>query len=97
MIAEAFFENPDTAVFAFANNFPDGLCAGPLAYGLNAPVILTATGRTDAAVEYITNSKVVKGVVCGGSGLISNSDIRKIYDLDDKISITDWSQGKLFD
>ena len=97
MIAEAFFENPDTAVFAFANNFPDGLCAGPLAYGLNAPVILTATGRTDAAVEYIKNAKVVKGVVCGGSGLISNSDIRKIYDLDDKISITDWSQGKLFD
>ena len=97
LIAEAFFENPDTAVFAFANNFPDGLCAGPLAYSLKAPVILTATGKTEAAEKYVQGVKVVKGVVCGGSSLIANSDIRKIYNLDDKISVTDWSQGKLFD
>ena len=97
LIAEKFFDSPDTAVFALATNFPDGLCAGPLAYGLKAPVILTASGRTDAAVKYVQDTKVAKGVVCGGAGLISNSDIRKIYNLDDKISIVDWREGKLFD
>ena len=97
LIAEKFFENPDTAVFAYAQNFPDGLCAGPLAYELKAPVILTASGRTEAAEKYVQNAKITKGVVCGGAGLIANSDIRKIYDLDDKMTVTDWSQGKIFE
>ena len=79
MIAERFFENPDTAVLAYAWNFPDGLCGGQLAMSMGAPLILTYTEGIDAAAAYAKNHGISAGTVLGGTGLISDSAVRDIF------------------
>ena len=78
-IAKYFFTAPESAVLGYANDFPDGLCAGPLAIALKAPLILTADGKTDAADAYIEN--FASGVVTGGTGRITDEAVREIFDL----------------
>ncbi len=74
-IAEEFFAEPDTVVLAYGENFPDGLSGGPLAYKLNAPLILTRTDnqkRQKVAEEYIDSKEISKGFIMGGNTLISD-------------------------
>ena len=78
-IAKYFFTAPESAVLGYANDFPDGLCAGPLAIALKAPLILTADGKTDAADAYIEN--ITSGVVTGGEARISDDSVREIFEL----------------
>ena len=78
-IAKYFFTAPESAVLGYANNFPDGLCAGPLAIALKAPLILTADGKTAAADAYIEN--ITSGVVTGGEARISDDSVREIFEL----------------
>ena len=78
-IAERFFRNADAAVLAYAQGFPDGLCGGPLAIAMGAPLILTSNESfrdADAYVEGITS-----GAVTGGTGRISDATVREIFDL----------------
>ena len=79
-IAKYFFTAPESAVLGYANDFPDGLCAGPLAIALKAPLILTADGKTDAADAYIEN--FASGVVTGGTARISDEAVREIFELE---------------
>ena len=79
MVAERFVPDPDAAVLAYARNFPDGLCGGPLAYALNAPLILTDNYDPSAADTYVKNISI--GFVVGGTGLISDVATRAIFDL----------------
>lgn len=82
-VAETFFgTTPYAAVLAYAQNFPDGLCGGPLAYTLRAPLILTMTGKEAAATAYIKAYDIQHGYVLGGTGLISDGAARKIFSLD---------------
>ena len=81
LFAEKFFSNPSTAVLAYAKNFPDGLCGGPLAISLDAPLILTMTGKTTAAAEYMDKYDISSGVVLGGASLISDDSARTIFGL----------------
>lgn len=78
-VAEEFFENPDAVVLAYAKNFPDGLCGGPLAMNKNVPLILTATGKTDAAAAYVSENDIKFGKVLGGASLISDAAVKKIF------------------
>lgn len=78
-VAVRFFENAESAVLAYAKNFPDGLCGGPLACSLDAPLLLTATGKTEAACEYTRLYGIEKGYVLGGDGLISDDAAREIF------------------
>lgn len=78
-VAEEFFANPKAAVLAYAKNFPDGLCGGPLAMNMDAPLILTATGKTDAAEGYVKSEGIIKGNVLGGDDLISNEAVNDIF------------------
>ena len=81
-VAQTFFgDEPFAAVLAYAQNFPDGLCGGPLAYSLKAPLILTATGKESAAVNYVKSVGIQNGYVLGGTGLISDNTTRKIFGL----------------
>ncbi|MBP3494570.1 MAG: cell wall-binding repeat-containing protein, partial [Oscillospiraceae bacterium] len=77
----------DYAVLAYGYNFPDGLCAGPLAYALGAPLILTANGDESAAVEYATAAGVESGFVLGGPSLIDDTVTKAIFSMgaDDSI------------
>ena len=81
-VASFFFEAPSRAVFAYAQNFPDGLSGGPLAYALKAPLILTASGKQGAAVGYTTEKKIREGYVLGGTGLINDASVRVVFDMD---------------
>lgn len=79
--ARRFFASPDTAVLAYAKNFPDGLCGGSLAMAMNAPLILTANGKADAATEYMMENNIDSGYVLGGSSLISDGTAITIFGL----------------
>ncbi len=81
MVAETFFSKPTTAVLAYGYNFPDGLCAGPLAATINAPLILTATGDEAQAAAYAKEEGIKDGYVLGGSALISDKAVKKIFSM----------------
>ena len=69
-IAKTFFDNPYMVVLAYGENFPDGLSAGPLAYSVGAPLILTKNGKQAPAVQYAAETDIGYGLVLGGPGLI---------------------------
>ena len=81
-VAAAFFESPRAGVLAYGQNFPDGLCGGALAYSKEAPLILTANGKIDAAVEYVNGAGIVFGAVLGGPTLIDDPSAKQIFGLE---------------
>ena len=78
-IAEEYFGVVDTVVIAYGNNFPDGLCGGPVAYAMNAPLILTQAGQESVAAAYISDNPVLKGCVLGGTAAISEDTVKKLF------------------
>lgn len=52
-IAEYFFPGAESAVPSYAEDFPDGMCAGPLAHLLKMPLILTTNEWPTAADNYV--------------------------------------------
>lgn len=78
-IAEVFFTDADCAVLAYAKNFPDGLCGGPLAFAMNAPLILTASGKETDAISFAEEVGIYSGIVLGGEGLISENSAKLIF------------------
>ena len=86
-IAKEFFPDADTIVIAVGDNFPDGLCGGALAYQLKAPVILTLAGRETDAKQYVTERRIKKGVVLGGTNAMKDALINGIFGLDPKTPI----------
>lgn len=78
-VAEKFFDCPSYAVAAYAQNFPDGLCGGPLAYSCHAPLILTNTGAESVAAGYTNRLGICYGTVLGGKSLISDEAARRIF------------------
>ena len=80
VIAERYFENPDAIVLAYGEAFPDGLCGGPLAIQVGAPLILTHNDKLAAADAYVQN--VNYGYVTGGTGRLTDETVREIFDVD---------------
>ena len=78
-IAETFFDGPESAVLAYAWNFPDGLCGGPLAATMDAPLILTMDKFEAKAADYIRSRNIDTGIILGGTGLISEETVNKIF------------------
>ncbi|MCR4668163.1 MAG: cell wall-binding repeat-containing protein, partial [Clostridia bacterium] len=71
-VAKEYFSNPTTMVFAYALNFPDGLCAGSFANLLGTPVILVANGKADNVRDYFNDLTVRKCYIIGGQTLIGD-------------------------
>lgn len=78
-VAEYFFYKPATGVAAYGQNFPDGLCGGALAYAINAPLILTANGKTTEAETYTKKTDIRFASVLGGTTLINDKSVRSIF------------------
>jgi len=78
-IAKRYFTAPSAAVLAYAEGFPDGLCGGPLAYCIGAPLILTSNTSRALADEYVEG--ITSGAVTGGTGRITDETVRDIFDL----------------
>ena len=80
-VARTFFKDPSGAVLAYGQNFPDGLCGGPMAYSMGGPMILAARGKTNAAIAYSDAAGIYSGVILGGPTLISDADARAMLGL----------------
>lgn len=78
MIAREFFTGPSAVVLAYGENFPDGLCGGPLAIAENTPLILTLEKRKEYAKDYCSEYEVSKATLLGGTILISDDTARDI-------------------
>lgn len=76
-VANTFFKkgSTDTAVLAYAHDFPDGLSGGPLALSVNGPLLLTDNSKVSVARSCMKNLGINKAVVLGGPTLISNSAV----------------------
>ena len=81
LIAKEFFPEATQAALAYAQNFPDGLSGGALAYAMKAPLVLTASGKEAAAAAYAKEQGIGSGVILGGSGLISDKTVRTIFQM----------------
>lgn len=60
-------------VLANGENYPDALCAAPLAKAKNAPILLTKTDQlNDLAISELSRLKTKNVYIIGGTGVISN-------------------------
>ena len=81
MVAQVYFDSPESVVLAYAWNYPDGLCGGALAHTMDAPLILTMTKYEDQAEAYIFDHVIQDGMVLGGEGLIAETSVQDIFDM----------------
>ena len=89
-IAKKFFPEATTAVIAYSHNFPDGLCGGPLANQINSPLILTRDNDAEATASYMKNKGIKTGYVLGGTSVLSDSLVRKLYAMRSSDKIKDF-------
>ena len=82
LVAQKYFDAPETAVVAYAWNYPDGLCGGSLAFALKAPLILTMPKYESASVEYAAENDINTGYVLGGEKLVTDEIVRAIFAMD---------------
>ena len=80
-IAEKFFDAPKSAVLAYAWNFPDGLCGGPLAASMDAPLILTMGNYEAQATGYVRGNAIKNGIILGGETLIPEKSVNQIFNI----------------
>ena len=82
-VADKLYPNADTAFVVYGLNFPDGLCAGPLAYIMHAPMLLVTSSQTTQAKKYVDAHEIRTGFVIGGEANIDDAAVRKIFGLPD--------------
>lgn len=73
-ISKATYTMADTVILVQGTNFPDALSAGPLAYALNAPILLTSTTELSADTrQEMVRLGATKVIILGGLSAISSS------------------------
>lgn len=77
-IAETFMPEAEKVILASGENFPDGLCGGPLGHNLRAALILTKSGSEAYAANYVTDNQIKVGVILGGTGAVTSKTELKI-------------------
>ena len=77
-VANKYFGKAQKLTLAYALNYPDGLCAGPLASKYASPLILTASNNFAAAKDYAAKSGSASATTIGGPPLISDEAARTI-------------------
>ena len=84
LMAEYFFPGEGfSAVLAYGRDYPDGLCGGPLATSLSAPLILVDNEHYIYAEQYMQDHSLVHIKVLGGSALISDETVERIINASD--------------
>ena len=78
MIAKKFYPSRSKAVIVYGKNFPDGLSAGPVAYKMNAPIVLASSNDTSFANSYVKSAGVSELIVYAGPSLISTAALKAI-------------------
>ena len=82
-IAKRYFGDPkpDFAVIAYSRRCPDGLCGGPLAYAMGAPLLLVNAGKEDVSNTYIAENEIIAGYVLGGTLVVTDETARAVFGL----------------
>ncbi|OBR95056.1 N-acetylmuramoyl-L-alanine amidase LytC precursor [Clostridium ragsdalei P11] len=66
------FISADTVIIAAGDNFPDALCAAPLAKKYNTPILLSSsTGLSSDTIAEITRLKAKKAIIIGGRSSVN--------------------------
>ncbi|MFL0194345.1 cell wall-binding repeat-containing protein [Clostridium sp. WILCCON 0269] len=77
LISQAGWTQSDTVIIVSGSDFPDALCAGPLAKKLNAPILMTGSYAScylgSATLTEIERLNATKAIIIGGTGVISDS------------------------
>ena len=81
-VAKTFCKDVTKAVVASGKNFPDGLCGGPLAAAMNAPLVLTKDGGAAAAAAYVAANGIASGYVLGGDGALTDETVVEVFELE---------------
>ena len=68
---------------AYAQNFPDGLAAGPLAYMLGAPLLLVNDSNYMYAERFVLDDDCRYAIAMGGTSLISDVTLKRIIESTD--------------
>lgn len=81
-LSKAGFVSAETVVLARGDEFADSMTAGPLAYKLEAPILLTRTKSIPSTVVEELNRLGTKTVVVmGGANAVSNEVIKNLYEM----------------
>ncbi|MBQ1476671.1 MAG: cell wall-binding repeat-containing protein [Erysipelotrichaceae bacterium] len=78
-IAKKFFSSPEKALIAYSDDYPDGLCAGPLGYALKSPILLTKPGKEASLKDYCSSYSITNGYIIGGEARIPDDSARDIF------------------
>lgn len=78
-VAEQYFSEPDRILVAYSRNFPDGLCGGPLAHALGAPLLLVNAGAEGPAADYVEKYSIAKGAILGGTATVSEATAELVF------------------
>ncbi len=75
---EYFYHQSYYMLLAYARNFPDGLAAGPVAYQLNAPLLLVDNNNYIDAEGFVLENGCRSFLTMGGPALISDDTVERI-------------------
>ena len=89
-VAEQYYPDTDTAFVVYGANYPDGLCAGPLAYLMKAPMLLATSTSTKQPKKFIDEHNINRGFVIGGPATVNDAGVRKIFSLPDYANIEEY-------
>ena len=82
LLAKMYFPDPEKAVLVYGENYPDGICGGPLANALKAPVLLVKDSKADAMAQFNASHSITVGYVLGGQKLLANGTVRVAFDME---------------
>lgn len=79
LISKNGWESASSVVICNGENFPDALCAAPLAKKYNAPILLVSkSGLSESTKEELSRLNPDKLIIIGGNGVIPDKAISEI-------------------
>ena len=78
-VAKTFFPEAKTAALASSLDFPDGLSGGPVAFAMNAPLLLTRENKEAAAKDYVNSKGIASGYIIGGEKAVSDATAERVF------------------
>ncbi len=86
-IAREGWETAETVIIASGQNFPDALAGAPLAYKLDAPILLTKKDSLpEQTMEMIEELGAKKVIILGGTGAVSD-DVKKSMEIINSVEV----------
>ncbi len=70
-ISNIGWESADTVIIARGDDFPDALAGAPLAYKMDAPILLTGKTLPQSVKDELARLKAEKAIILGGKGAVS--------------------------